>query len=84
MFYKVVFRWSLFILQIIFNTREYLALKLQLRNGLMLLLLFLRQMAVKFNKMVYSAFCVLLIVHLGITLVNNQLDPQLFFMYVYF
>jgi len=29
-------------------------------------------------------FHVLLTVHLGIIFVNNQLDAQLFFMYVYF
>jgi len=29
-------------------------------------------------------FHVLLIVHLGIILVNNQLDAQYFFLYVYF
>ena len=29
-------------------------------------------------------FCVLLTVHLGIILVNNQLDAQFFFMHVYF
>jgi len=32
----------------------------------------------------HDAFYVLLTVHLGIIFVNNQLDAQLFFMYVYF
>jgi len=34
-------------------------------------------------KYVYSRFYVLLTVHLGIILVNEQLDAQFFFMYVY-
>jgi len=32
----------------------------------------------------YTVFYVLLTVHLGIIHVNNQLDAQLFFVYVYF
>ena len=46
-------------LQIIFNTTGHLTKQLKLRN--VLLLLFLWQMVVKFNKMVYSTFYVLLL-----------------------
>jgi hypothetical protein len=38
----------------------------------------------KFSKKLIHKFYVLLTVHLGIIFVNNQLDAQLFFMYVYF
>ena len=37
-----------------------------------------------FKILPVSAFYVLLTVHLGIILVNNQLDAQFFFLYVYF
>ena len=36
------------------------------------------------SKPYSSEFYILLTVHLGIILVNNQLDAQFFFMYVYF
>jgi len=36
------------------------------------------------DKIVEQKFYLLLTVHLGIIFVNNQLDAQFFFMYVYF
>jgi len=50
---------------------------------MMMMMVMIMMVIVMAHNMIFE-FYVLLIVHLGIIFVNNQLDAQLFFMYVYF